>query len=175
MTVNILSVNLYKLGNGCLKILLWLNFRNFIDAYWYQWNRKVKLDDIYVTVNLMYNGVVIAPKGIELIHGEKALPNLVKISHEWKLVFIITRLSSFLGISSWMCWVTEIGKERMYSAPSSSSASPSDTVRGEWRQTWPTKRKTWGDFNFLGVQNVMLMDKHVHVVILICKSWWFFT
>lgn len=30
----------------------------------------------------MYNGVVIAPKGIEPIRDEKALPNLVKISHE---------------------------------------------------------------------------------------------
>lgn len=81
------------------------------------------------------------------------------------MVFSITRMCLFLGISSWMCWVTEIGKERMYSAPSSSSASPSDTVRGEWRRTWPTKRKTWGDFKFLGVQNVVFIDKRVHVVI----------
>lgn len=79
----------------------------------------------------------------------------------------------FLGISSWMCWVTEIGRERIYSAPSSSNASPSDTVRGEWRRTWPTKRKTREDFNFWGVPNVMLIEKHVPVVKDTCKSWCF--
>lgn len=41
---------------------------------------KVNWMTIHVTVNLMYNGVVIAPKGIELIHDEEALANLVKIS-----------------------------------------------------------------------------------------------
>lgn len=47
-------------------------------------NETVKLNwmTINVTVNLMYNGVVIAPKEIELICDEKALPNLGKISHE---------------------------------------------------------------------------------------------
>lgn len=35
----------------------------------------------------MYNGVVIAPKGLGLIHDEEALPNLVKISAcKWFLV-----------------------------------------------------------------------------------------
>lgn len=53
----------------------------------------------------------------------------------------------------------------MYSAPSSSSASPSDTVRGEWRRTWLTKRKTLRDFNFWGVQNVVFIYKRVPVVI----------
>lgn len=72
-----------------------------------------------------------------------------------------------------MCWVTEIGRERIYSAPSSSNASPSDTVRGEWRRTWPTKRKTREDFNFWGVPNVILIEKHVHVVKDTCKSWCF--
>lgn len=47
-------------------------------------NETVKLNwmTIHVTVNLIYNGVVIAPKGLGLICDEKALPNLVRISHE---------------------------------------------------------------------------------------------